>query len=65
MTPTQAKILNALANGPLSYYDLMDKVEAKESTINKAVLALLNSGEVAEVDLGNVVGLKRGNQETN
>lgn len=59
VTPTQAKILSALTSGPLSYCDLVAKVKARESTINKAVLALLNLGEIVEVELGDVVGLKK------
>ena len=58
MTPTQLQIMLALRPGPLNYYDLMAKVDAKEATINKAVLELLGDGELEEARLGEVVGLR-------
>lgn len=61
MTPTQLQVMLALNAGPLSYYDLMAKVDASEATINKAVLGLLDDGEVSEVQLGEVIGLRLGN----
>ena len=58
MTPTQEKIINALGSGPLNYYELMAKVEARVPTVDKAVMHLLNSGELEEVKMGQAVGLR-------
>ncbi len=65
MTPTQEKILSALANGPLSYYDLMGKVRAREFTINRAVLALLDLEKIVEVKIGQSVGLELNEPQNN
>lgn len=62
MTPTQLQITLALRPGPLSYYDLLAKIDATEATVNKAVAALLDDSEVNEVELGAVVGLRLNSQ---
>lgn len=65
VTPTQTKILSALASGPLTYYDLMAKVKVREFTINRAVLALLDLGKIVEVEIGQSVGLELNESKSN
>ena len=57
MRPTERKIIRALQDKPLSYYDLAAVVTVTDATLNRAVLALLDKGEIIEVQMGAVTGL--------
>lgn len=58
MTPTEKKIVAALKDGPLSYYDLETKIKSRGHTLNRAIQNLLDRVILTEVKLGEVTGLR-------